>query len=231
MTDRTAVVLGSTGLIGNELVKHLVDHDAYQRIKLIGRRKPEIQDPKIEFIEVNMEQLDQDPQLFQGDDVFCCLGTTMKNAGSKEAFRKVDFDMVVNAAKSAQMHANQFLVISSIGANAQSGNFYLRVKGEMEKAVLATTTSAIHILRPSILFGDRKEKRFGEKVGIFFMKILGPLLFGSLQKYKGIHAETVAKAMIKYALQDKKGKYVYESKDIIALAKNKGGKAPLIPSI
>lgn len=216
---RKAVVLGGTGLIGGELIKLLIENNSYTEIRVLGRRNVDIASSKIHFFKVDMENLLQHESLFKVDDVFCCLGTTIKTAGSKEAFRKVDYEMVVNAAKATESHPcegrdQQFIMISSLGANTQVSSFYLRTKGETEKAVLETNIHSISILRPSILFGNRVEKRAGEKIGISFMKFATPILQGSLKKYRGIEAKTVAEAMIIYALAAKKGKFIYESLEI-----------------
>jgi len=166
-----------------------------------------------------MEKISNHAVLFNVDMVFCCLGSTIKNAGSKEAFYKVDFDMVENAAKNAEGRAQQFIMISSLGANKKSSNFYLRTKGEVEAAVLEKNISSVTILRPSILFGHRKEKRGGEKIGIAFMKTVAPLLIGGFKKYRGNKATSVAKAMIIFSKENKKGHRIVESIEIEELGK------------
>ena len=211
---RKAVVLGGTGLIGGELIKLLVKNSSYSEIRILGRRDVDIASSKIRFYKVDMENLQQHESLFEVDVVFCCLGTTIKTAGTKEAFRKVDYDMVVNAAKIAEKYIKNFILISSLGANANASNFYLKTKGEVEKMVLESNIESISILRPSILYGNRVEKRSGEKIGIAFMKFATPILQGSLKKYRGIEATTVAEAMVIYDLEEKKGKFIYESPEI-----------------
>lgn len=218
-TTRKAIVLGSTGLIGTELVEQLIKQDIYSEIRILGRRNVEVNDPKIIFHQVDMDNITEHANLFDVDDVFCCLGTTIKKAGSQAAFKKVDFEMIVNAAKASEEKSKQFLMISSLGANKNSSNFYLKTKGETEAMVMATNIRSIYIFRPSILFGNRKENRTGEKIGIAFMKVLGPVLIGSLKKYRGNHAHSVAKAMILSALSNDTGKHIIESTAIEEMVK------------
>ncbi len=220
MTNLKAVVLGGTGLIGNELIHLLADHKLFGEIRILGRRNTGLESGKIHFHQVDMEHIAEHGSLFGADVVFCCLGTTMKTAGSKEAFRKVDYNMVVDAAHIAEGKIRQFIMISSLGAKATSSNFYLRTKGEAENAVIAANIDTVHILRPSILYGDRKEKRGGEKIGIAFMKMMSPLMLGSLKKYRGNEASNVAKAMVCYSLQSEKGKFIHEPREIDADSKN-----------
>lgn len=208
------IVLGGTGLIGNELLKILMADPQCSEIHLIGRKDTELASSKVHFHRVDMNEISQHANLFHTDIVFCCLGTTMKTAGSKEAFYKIDFDMVVNAAKNAEGKVSQFFLISSLGANKNSSNFYLRTKGEAEAAILEKNIPSITILRPSILFGDRKEKRSGEKMGIAFMKTVQPILIGGLKKYRGNNASAVALAMVKLARENKPGKHIVESTQI-----------------
>jgi uncharacterized protein YbjT (DUF2867 family) len=232
MAQRTAVVLGATGLVGGFLTGKLLDNPDYHKVVVLARTPGGREHPKLEEHIIDFNRLEDYGGLFAADDVFCCIGTTMKKAGSKEAFRKVDYDIPVRAAKIAQMHARQFLLVSSVGANPRSSNFYLRTKGEAEKAILGTTLSSIHILRPSFLIGPRKEKRGGEAVAKFFSGLFNPFLIGGLRKYRGIPAEIVATAMICLALADKKGIYFYESHHIGPAAFQKPyTRTPLVPDL
>jgi uncharacterized protein YbjT (DUF2867 family) len=219
MSHRKAVVLGGTGLIGNELIQLLINDHRYSEISVIGRRNTKLKSSKIKFYPTDLSQLSNSTELFNAEDVFCCLGTTMKTAGSKEAFRKVDFDMVLNVAKAAEGKAQNFILISSLGANAGSGNFYLKTKGEVEREVSSVHIPSISILRPSILMGHRKENRLGEKIGIVIMKAVGPLLIGALKKYRGINATHVAQSMVLCAIHGKEGVHIYESLEIEEMVK------------
>lgn len=205
---RTAAIFGTTGLIGNHLVKLLSSHKEYQKIYSYARRKPETLLEKVEHIDFSLDSLKICNDV---DDVFVCLGTTMKKAGSKEAFRKVDYEMVVEIAKqSKSVQVKRFIVVSSIGADPSTGNFYLKTKGQMEEEIKKLNFEYCGIVRPSLLLGKRNEFRFGEKVGIFLYKIFSFIFVGPLKKYKGINAEDVAKSMIMLA-QNGKGIITVES--------------------
>jgi uncharacterized protein YbjT (DUF2867 family) len=213
-----AIVLGGTGLIGGELIQQLINENNYAEIHIIGRRPTDHKSSKIFFHQVNMNEISNYADLFNVDSVFCCLGTTIKTAGSQEAFRQVDYEMVVNSAKAVEGKAKQFLMVSSVGANSKSGNFYLRTKGETEDAIMQLNIPNVTIVRPSMLFGNRKEKRIGEKIGIVFMKMFEPVMLGGLKKYRGIEASKVAGAMIKLSLDVNSGKRIYESQHLEAMS-------------
>lgn len=213
-----AVVLGGTGLIGHELLKLLIADKTFTQIHLIGRKDSILTSSKIRFHQINMDELPSHASLFEADVVFCCLGTTMKTAGSKEAFYKVDYEMIVNAAKNSSQKSGQFIMVSSLGANKNSSNFYLKTKGQTETTVLEQRIPSISILRPSILFGDRKENRTGEKIGITVMKMAAPLLIGGLKKYRGNQASHVALAMVKLSKENKIGAHIYESTELEKIA-------------
>ena len=198
---KTAAVFGTTGLIGNHLIQLLSNSNEYQKIYSYARRKPESQQNKVEHIDFNVYALKVPEGI---DDVFVCLGTTMKKAGSKEAFRKIDYEMVVEIAKQSKAaQAKHFVVVSSLGADPSTGNFYLRTKGEMEEDVKKMNFEYCGIVRPSLLLGNRKEFRFGEKIGIALFKVFNFIFVGPLKKFRGIKAEDVAKSMIMLALNGK----------------------------
>lgn len=221
MAQKTAIVLGATGLIGGYCLTHLLENNNYSKITSLHRRKLSLSHPKLEQHVIDFDNPQDYVKYFKADDLFFCLGTTIKTAGSQAAFRKVDYEYVIESARfSAQNGAQQFLVVSSIGANADSANFYLRTKGEMEEALKKIAFKNIHIFRPSMLLGPRKEFRFGENIGKAVMKVIAPLMLGPLKKYKAIHAETVAKAMIKAANQPgAKPISIYESDEIAGMGK------------
>lgn len=193
----TAAVFGSTGLIGGHLIQLLSASNEYGKVYSFARRKPESQPKKVEHIDFSIDMLNIPIDV---DTVFVCLGTTIKKAGSQEAFLKVDYDMVVEIAKkSKQSNVKRFIVVSSIGANPNTNNFYLKTKGRMEEAVKQQQMDYCGIVRPSLLLGKRNEFRFGEKAAIVLFKIFSFIFVGPLRKYKGIYAEDVAKGMIMLA--------------------------------
>lgn len=201
MPQKSAWLAGSTGLVGGHLARELASTDFYRSVTALVRR-PQQAPTKITQRIVDFEQLDSSPTSDVGpvDDVFCALGTTIKKAGSQPAFRRVDRDYVVNLAQLARQNgAKQFVVVSSVGADANSSNFYLRTKGEMEQALANIGFERLFIFRPSLLLGERAESRAGEKVAMSVMPLLAPLMFGSMRKYRPIHASQVARAMLAVA--------------------------------
>jgi len=210
----TAAVAGATGLTGKLLLEKLERHPQFSRIFVPTRKQVKINSRKTELIITDFRDLNW-KRAFPADVFFCCLGTTMKIAGSKEAFRAVDFTLVVELARLAkQKGCRQFIGICSIGANKNSSYFYLRAKGEMEAAVSELGFESCIFLRPSILLGPRHEQRTGEKMGIMLSKILSPIMAGPLRKYRGIESEKVATAMIKLALDEKPGISIVESDEL-----------------
>jgi len=195
---RTAVVFGSTGLVGRELVSQLLVHEAYSKVIVLVRRSVPIPNLKYEQLIVpDFAAMQQYKNKLHGTDYFCCIGTTIKTAGTREAFRKVDFEIPIQIAQMAnELSVPNLVVISSVGANPHTNNFYLRTKGEMEIAVRTIFNGNLKILRPSLLVGDRKEYRFGERAAKLSMIAFGWLFIGGLKKYKAIHVRKVAQAMI-----------------------------------
>lgn len=198
--SRTAIVFGASGLIGSQLLPMLFADPEYDLVLVFTRKTLGLVAAKLEEVITDFKDLDALRSKVKGDVVFCCLGTTIKTAGSEAAFRRVDFELVRWCAVAASENGvPRFLVVSSMGANADSRIFYNRTKGEMEKAVSALKFEQCAILRPSMLYGPRKEFRFGERVGQFFMFLFWPLIPAN---YKPIHAATVASAMLKLAITD-----------------------------
>jgi uncharacterized protein YbjT (DUF2867 family) len=212
---RSALVAGATGLVGRHCVEELLLDDAYSRIVALVRRPGLPIRDKLEEYLIDFERLSDETRLPAVDDVFCCLGTTIKKAGTKEAFRRVDHDYVEFLARAAlESGAKQFLLVSSIGADARSRVFYSRVKGEVEADISALPFRAVQIFRPSMLLGERNEVRLGEKVAQIVSKPLAFLFVGGLRKYKPIEAKTVARAMVRCARREPEGVNVYESEEI-----------------
>ncbi|MFN6943995.1 MAG: NAD-dependent epimerase/dehydratase family protein [Cytophagaceae bacterium] len=215
---KVALIAGSTGLVGTELLNVLDESNQFSKIYALTRRKNSIRETeKIKALLADpINSMDWPSDV---DEVFCCLGTTMKKAGSKEAFRKVDFELVVELAKKAKNNGvNSFHVISSMGADKNSFFFYNKVKGEMQEALEKLNFGRLFIYQPSLLLGDRKETRIGEKIGEFIMKAFSSLLLGSLKKYKAIEARTVAKAMEKIANSKESRAVIFDSGKIRKLA-------------
>jgi uncharacterized protein YbjT (DUF2867 family) len=216
MSGKTALIAGATGLVGSHLLNLLCDDVAFSKVKIITRKPLELSKEKVSEIVVDFDSLNQFSQRLTADVVFCCLGTTIKTAGSQDKFRKVDYTYCLELAKAGKAQgAKQFILVSSIGADAKSNNFYLRTKGEIENAIAALNFDSFCILRPSMLLGDRKESRIGESIGKVFMQATGFLLAGPLKKYKAIEAHTVARCMTTLAKDPEKGMMVFES-DVIA---------------
>lgn len=204
---KTALVVGATGLIGGHLTRKIVNDPSYSTVKVLVRKPLDFQHPKMEQIVVDFDKLDA--SLVVADDVFCCLGTTMKQAGSKEAFYKVDFTYPLETAKAAlQNGATQFLIVTAMGADAKSMFYYNRVKGEIEKALTELNYSTLLIFHPSLLLGKRKDARAGEGFAAVVMRALD---FLTPLKYKAIKGETVANAMLAYAQKGIKGKQIIDS--------------------
>ncbi|MEI8048063.1 MAG: oxidoreductase [Bacteroidota bacterium] len=215
MEKRTALIAGATGLVGNSILRQLLADDLYSKIVVVTRRPIGITHPKLVQQLIDFNEIELFKPAFHVDDVFCALGTTIKTAGSKDAFYKVDYTYVLQLGNwAAASGVSKILIVSAMGANAKSGIFYNQVKGEMEVAVSQLKIPQIQIFRPSLLMGNRTEKRNGEKFAQVVMGALGFLLTGSLLKYKGIHADVVARAMIASAKEDSKGVIVHESAEM-----------------
>ncbi len=212
---RVALIAGATGLTGRHLLELLLAESRYSRIHAIVRKSSLAAQARLEEHIVDFDHLAPLPKV---DDVFCCLGTTIGKAGSHAAFRKVDLDYVASLATAAkQSGARRFFVVSAMGANAKSAVFYNRVKGEMEQALQRIGFSELHIFQPSLLLGERRETRFGERFGILAFTAMAPLMRGPARKYRPIAASAVARAMVKAAWTGKAGTTRYPSDRIDSL--------------
>ena len=209
---KSALIIGSTGLIGSELVNLLLDSNDYLKVITFVKRDSGIKHPKLTQHFIDFDKPETYKDLVVGDDFFCAIGTTIKKAGSQNAFRKVDFEYPKQfAAFALDNKVKQFLIISSLNANAMSGNFYLKTKGEIQDFLKNCAFESVAVLQPSLLLGNRTEFRLGEKVGAFFMKAFSFVFQGNLKKYKPIEGITVAKALLKIAQKNVKGFKIYES--------------------
>lgn len=201
-SGKIAWLAGGSGLIGSQLLKVLDEDTSIHACYVFGRSEINGLSPKFHFVKTDFENIQTDT-LTKADYVFCALGTTIKKAGSQDAFDKVDRQYVLNFAKAAkQAGANHFAVVSSIGASIEGSTFYLRVKGKMEEELKSLQIENTFIFQPSLLLGNRQEFRFGEKLAIVFFKVFGFLFVGTLKRYKAVEASQVAKAT--YVLKDEK---------------------------
>ncbi|HVT84234.1 MAG TPA: NAD(P)H-binding protein [Chitinophagaceae bacterium] len=211
---KTATLIGASGLIGSYLLQLLLDDPDFDTVKILVRRKLQTTHQKLEQKIVDFTDSDSLLVAMDNSDVvFCTVGTTQKKVkGDKEAYRKVDYDIPVKAARFCKMTGCEtFILVSAVGANSKANNFYLKLKGEVEEVVETVGIRSVYIMRPSMLMGNRKEYRFGEKVITPVMKALSFLL---PSKYKPIQAEDVAKAMLKAAKKNEQGFYVWEYKEM-----------------
>ena len=214
---KTAIVFGSTGLIGGHLVNQLIQDNYYNKIKILVRSQTSINNEKVEVINIDFNNLGNYKTEITGDDCFFCIGTTKQNSPDKNDYQKVELDIPKEIAQIAKANlVKSFIFISSIYANPNSSGSYVKFKGLVEEELKRLNFSKLGILRPSFLMGKRKENRLGETIGIFAFSALSPLLFGPFKKMRPISSENVAKAMIKIANSNLE-KTVYESNEIVEL--------------
>ena len=214
---KTALLFGASGLVGSHLLNQLIKDTNYSKIKLFVRSLPEISDSKVQIIKTDFNNLQKHKEDFKGDDCFFCIGTTKKNSSDKDEYRRVELDIPKEIAKIVKLNlVNSFIFVSAIYANPNSSGDYVRFKGLVEEELKRLNFPKLALMRPSFLMGDRKEKRVGEKIGIFVFKLLSPLLLGPLKKMRPINAETVAKAMI-IAANENLEKNIFESNEIAEL--------------
>ena len=189
---KTAIVLGATGLTGNFLLEKLITDSSYKKIKLFSRNSVHKTSTKIEEHLIDLFKLDTCKELFTGDVLFCCIGTTASKTKDKEVYKAIDYGIPVSAAKLATINnIKTFVVLSSMGANPSSSIFYNKTKGEMERDVLRQNIKNTYVLRPSLIGGNRDEVRVGERIGKVVMSLLGPFFLGPLKKYKIISPENI----------------------------------------
>lgn len=218
-TQMKAIIVGATGLVGNELLHLLLEHVSFSHVKILVRHKVPIEHPKLEQVTIDFNQLHNHAHEFNSDIVFCTLGTTINKAGSKEAFIQVDFTYPLQiAAICKQQNTSQFHLVTAMGASSGSNIFYNKVKGDIEEAIQKLNLETFVVYRPSMLLGNRKEKRIGEKIGQILMVSLDFMFVGFLKKYKAIQAKDVAKTMIIQSLKNKKGFHIIESDKILEIA-------------
>ena len=222
LEQQVAVILGATGMIGNLLTQRLLKDPGFSKVRVLVRRPLTYEHPRLEVQVVDFDNTnDIQSKLGTGDCIFSCIGTTQNAVQKDEAlYWKIDHDIPVHTATLGKVAGfRTFLLVSSVGAKAKTTNFYLQLKGIVEKDILAVNYRSTHIFRPSLLLGKREEKRFGEGVFQSIMKPIAPVMVGFLQKYRPVEAEDIAKAMITAANMQEPGSHIYEYGKIMQLAK------------
>ncbi|OKS89011.1 NAD(P)H-binding protein [Mucilaginibacter polytrichastri] len=216
---RKAIIAGATGLIGSELLKILLESSDYQEVISISRRKIPIQHKKLVQLIIDFDELEKHAHALKGDVIFCCLGSTRKKTPDLAVYRKIDYTYPLQLGEIAKTnHIKQYHLVSALGADVKSSNFYTKMKGETEAGLAHLNLPCLHIYQPSLLTGDRKESRSLEKIFTGVMKVIDPLLFGSLKKYKSIPAAIVARAMYKQSLKSETDLFIHPSDHINNLA-------------
>jgi len=211
---KTALLFGASGLVGSHVLSQLISNNNYSKIKLFVRSSIDISDPKIEIIQTDFNNLENHREDIKGDDCFFCIGTTKQNSPDKNEYRRVELEVPKQIAQIAKSNlVNSFVFVSSGYADPKSSGEYLKFKGEVEEELKRLNFPKLGIVRPSFLLGDRKEKRIGEKIGIFVFKLLSPLFLGPLKKMKPIHSAIVAKGMIAI-IQNDSSQTIFESNEI-----------------
>jgi uncharacterized protein YbjT (DUF2867 family) len=211
---KTALLFGASGLVGSHVLTQLISNNNYSKIKLFVRSSIDISDPKIEIIQTDFNNLENHREDIKGDDCFFCIGTTKQNSPDKNEYRRVELEVPKQIAQIAKSNlVNSFVFVSSGYADPKSSGDYLKFKGEVEEELKRLNFPKLGIVRPSFLLGDRKEKRIGEKIGIFVFKLLSPLFLGPLKKMKPIHSAIVAKGMIAI-IQNDSSQTIFESNEI-----------------
>lgn len=202
-STRSAIIAGASGLVGSFCLQRLLRDGRYDRIHSLVRKASGITHPRLSEHLVDFDSLETESTIPAVDDVYCCLGTTIGKAGSQDAFKKVDHDFVLSLGKlTRQAGAKRFMLVSALGADPVSGVFYNRIKGATEVDIQQLDFPALHIFRPSLLTGPRKEFRLGERLAIPVTALLRPLMRGGLARYRAVHADHVAACMVDAAFVD-----------------------------
>lgn len=219
--DRIALVTGATGLVGKALIRLLLSKDYYSKIIVLSRRELEIKDNRIVLVQLDdFGKMDEVAEQMNAHDVYCAIGTTLKNAGSKEAFLKIDMEYPLKLAEiiKEQPLFEQFLIVTSHGANSNSPLFYNKTKGELEEKLMAMEFKSLKIFQPSLLLGYRDEFRFWEEVGKFFSSLLSFFVIGSSTRLWSIRGTDVAKAMYRIAKRKNQGVEKFKPRQMIQIA-------------
>lgn len=222
MNELTAVIIGATGLTGNLVLEELLKDNDFKTVRILTRRNVKIIHPKLQQEIVNFTNMDEYAKNFgEGDVIFCCIGTTQKKVkGDKELYKQIDYDIPVNAARIGMTKGfKKFLIVSAIGANEKSSNFYVSLKGKIENALKQFHFDSLDIFQPSLLNGNRNETRVLEKIIQGLMDIVSFLFLGPLKKYHAIGADNVAKSMVFAAKQNKHGVHYYTYQEMMEMAR------------
>lgn len=221
------MLAGATGLVGGYCLAELLAADRYERVIALARRPLNRTHAKLTELLADFKRLDELGDRLAADDVYCCLGTTIRRAGSPDAFRRVDLDYPLALAAAARLQgAAQFLIVSSLGADAAARTLYLRVKGELERSLSQIGLRALVVVRPSLLLGSRRESRPTEALAKVVLSAVAPLLVGRLARYRPVHARDVARAMVQLAGRGLTGRHTFESDELRALARRIDTPAP-----
>lgn len=217
--SKKAILIGATGLIGGDLLNKLLASDLYSEVLVISRKQVDHHHPKLKQLTISFEDIYKYETQINGEDIFCCLGTTAKKTPNKDLFRKIDYQYPLDIAKIGFKNGSKnYHLISAMGADVKSGIFYNQVKGEIERDIKLINFKSLHIYQPSLLDGNRKESRFLEQMAIAVMHIINPILIGGLKKYRSIKIEKVASAILNQATKNLKGIFIYPSDQIEQLA-------------
>ena len=217
---KTAIIFGSSGLIGNELFKTILLNNSYSKIKIFVRTIPKVNNPKVEIIKTDFRNLEKYKDKINGDDCYFCIGTTKKDTPDKDEYRRIEYDLPIRIASIAKANSiNSFFYVSSIGANPNASSNYLKNKGQVEEEIKNLNFPKLAIIRPSLLVGNRKTFRLGEIIFTPIMNTLTFFAFGSLKKYKPIKIENVVKAIF-YISKNSSDKITYESDQLERIAKS-----------
>ncbi len=217
--NKTAILLGASGLVGNKLLTLLLESPVYTQIILFNRKVSSVKHPKIKEYVVDFSQPQSYQNAIKGDVIFCCIGSTKAKTPNPADYRKVDYDIpLIFAQEGFKNGVQAFHLVSSLGAYANASNSYLKLKGEVEDAIKKINLNSLYIYQPSFLLGNRLKNRNLEKLASFFITLINPLLVGGFKKYRGIQAQTVAQAMLNTSLIGTTGIHSYTSDKIKNLA-------------
>ena len=214
-----AIIAGASGLTGRLLLDNLLHLPEYDEVVVLVRKELPLKHKKLTQLVIDFDKLNDYAALINGHAIFCCLGSTRKKTPDMAVYRKIDHDYPLELAQIAVKNSvEQFHLISALGANAKSSNFYTKMKGETEQDIKKAGLKCLHIYQPSLITGDRKERRFLERIFMGLFKVINPLLFGSLKKYRSIPAVTIVAAMVKQSLIKQEGVFIHPSDKIKLLA-------------